>query len=62
MLKYGKIKSNYFRLKKIKKKIIKLFTKIKKKCYLIKLFNRKGDNVLIGEIGVYNYYINKVIK
>ncbi|AFP84361.1 hypothetical protein [Candidatus Carsonella ruddii] len=62
LLKYSKIKSNYFKLKKIKKKLIKLFTKTNKKCYLIKLNNRKGDNSIIGEFGIYNYYINKIIK
>ncbi|AFP83807.1 ribosomal protein L17 [Candidatus Carsonella ruddii CS isolate Thao2000] len=65
LLKYGKIRSNFFKLKKIKKKMFKfLFFFLKKNffVYLIKIKNRKGDNSLIGELGfIFKKYNNFLI-
>ncbi|WMC19820.1 MAG: hypothetical protein NVS86_00890 [Candidatus Carsonella ruddii] len=53
LLKFGKIKSNFIRLKKILKFInFFLFNYFKKKVklFLIKLFYKKGDLSLVGEL------------
>lgn len=65
IIKFGKIKSNYFKLKKILKKLnIFLNTFFKKKIclYLIKLKYKKGDRSLIGEIGFFSKIKNIYLK
>ncbi|ATX33382.1 hypothetical protein CUN91_00225 [Candidatus Carsonella ruddii] len=65
LIKFGKIKSNYFKLKKNKIKIFILLNNYFKKkifFYLIKIGYRKGDCSLIGELGVFNYYNNNILK
>ncbi|UNB92027.1 hypothetical protein ACJEC8_00375 [Candidatus Carsonella ruddii] len=58
VIKYGKVKINYFRLKKIIKKIFFLLKKNfnnKIKVYLIKIKYKKGDCSLLGEFGIKNF-------
>ncbi|XOD38938.1 MAG: hypothetical protein ACAF48_00905 [Candidatus Carsonella ruddii] len=65
LLKFGKIKSNYYKLKKNKVKIIILLNNYFKKknfFYLIKIGYKKGDCSLIGEFGILNYYNNNIIN
>ncbi|MGK2916108.1 MAG: hypothetical protein ACSLEH_00745 [Candidatus Carsonella ruddii] len=65
IIKYNKIKSNYYKIKKNIKKIYKLlknYFKKKIKIYFLKLKYKKGDNSLIGEIGILNFLIIKKIN
>ncbi|XZR52956.1 MAG: hypothetical protein ACM3Q5_00885 [Candidatus Carsonella ruddii] len=61
LLKFGKIKSNFFRLKKIFKflnySLFNYFNK-KIKLFLIKLFYKKGDFSLVGEVS-FSFYKKK---
>ncbi|WMC19222.1 MAG: hypothetical protein NVS84_00890 [Candidatus Carsonella ruddii] len=61
LLKFGKIKSNFIRLKKIFKFLnfflFKYFNK-KIKLSLIKLFYKKGDFSLVGELS-FSFYKKK---
>ncbi|AFP84001.1 hypothetical protein [Candidatus Carsonella ruddii] len=65
IIKYGKIKSNYKRLKKVffflNCYLIKYFNK-NIKTYLVKLYYKKGDNTLLGEFGVLFFYKKKFLK
>ncbi|WP_433927952.1 hypothetical protein [Candidatus Carsonella ruddii] len=64
LIKFGKIKSNYFRLKKIFKNIIIVtnnYFKKKVKIYLIKINYKKGDCSLLGEIGILNFFFNNIL-
>ncbi|AFP84181.1 ribosomal protein L17 [Candidatus Carsonella ruddii HT isolate Thao2000] len=64
IIKYGKIKSNYNRLKKIyvhiNSYLLKYFNNIK--VYLIKLKYKKGDYTLLGELGIIFFYKKKFLK
>ncbi|XZR52547.1 MAG: hypothetical protein ACM3Q7_00885 [Candidatus Carsonella ruddii] len=58
LLKFGKIKSNFIRLKKVLKFLnfflLKYFKK-KIKLFLVKLFYKKGDFSLVGELS-FSFY------
>ncbi|BFI90965.1 hypothetical protein [Candidatus Carsonella ruddii] len=65
LIKFGKIKSNFFRLKKIIKYIhysLYKYYKKKIKIYLIKLFYKKGDFSLVGELSFSFYKKNFFLK
>ncbi|MFI4883821.1 MAG: hypothetical protein ACH6QK_00345 [Candidatus Carsonella ruddii] len=65
IIKYNKIKSNYYKIKKNIKKIYKLlknYFKKKIKIYFLKIKYKKGDKSLIGEIGILNFLIIRKIN
>ncbi|MGK2931111.1 MAG: hypothetical protein ACSLEG_00770 [Candidatus Carsonella ruddii] len=65
IIKYNKIRSNYYKIKKNINKIYKLLKKYFKKkikLYFLKINYKKGDRSLVGEIGISNFLIiNKII-
>ncbi|AGS06650.1 hypothetical protein [Candidatus Carsonella ruddii] len=65
LIKFGKIKSNYYKLKNSIKKILNLLRQYFKKeifLYLLKVKIIKGNGVLLGEIGIYNNFHFYLIK
>ncbi|MFI4870026.1 MAG: hypothetical protein ACH6QM_00110 [Candidatus Carsonella ruddii] len=65
IIKYNKIKSNYYKIKKNIKKIYKLLKKYFKKkikMYFLKIKYKKGDKSLIGELGILNFSVLKTIS
>ncbi|MFI4883654.1 MAG: hypothetical protein ACH6QQ_00365 [Candidatus Carsonella ruddii] len=65
IIKYNKVKSNYYKIKKSIKKIYKLLKKYfkeKVKIYFLKVKYKKGDKSLVGEIGILNFTMIKKIN
>ncbi|BCG49373.1 hypothetical protein [Candidatus Carsonella ruddii] len=65
LIKFGKIKSNYYRLKNSIKKLSNLLKQYFKKkifLYLLKIKIIKGNGVLLGEIGIYSKFYFYLIK